>query len=463
MHLRSGSKELISNDMSFKTKDKISATIYIVYIMLITSILLMVLTFMYFKFSTTNGITFDNSDTYITLNDPWKFKTGDNQQWAIPNFNDSEWEIVDFAAPPGARDGDVGISGYVPGWTGKGHPNYAGYAWYRIKVPIENLDEKNLFLLAPSAVDDAYQIYINGELLASAGDFSDTPPTAYSIQPRMFLLPENAQKEDNITIAFRVWMSAATLGQVPDLGGIHVAPMIGEKSKIGSIYKLQWQQTIKGYIVEVVLPVIFILLAITMFLLHGKKRLTHSCKWFIIALVLLAMVRLNQAVYYWFQIESAHQFDIVTTVILMPLILGSWLMAWWKWYDLKKPKWIPKIILILTLSYLVSQLLGLSWISESINHTLFLTIVDYTRLLFILLMLFIIYRAILKHGLRDWITLLATLLVSIGIFSKEVSALHIPGIWFPYGVGVSRTQYVYAAFVVLMYIILLQKSRKTLS
>jgi hypothetical protein len=114
-------------------------------------------------------------------------------------------------------------------------------------------------------------------------------------------------------------------------------------------------------------------------------------------------------------------------------------------------------------SYLVSQLLGLSWISGSINHTLFLTIVDYTRLLFIMLMLFIIYLAILKHGLRDWITILATLLVSIGIFSKEVSALHIPGIWFPYGVGVSRTQYVYAAFVVLMYIILLQKSRKTLS
>lgn len=431
--------------------------------MLIISILLMILTFIYFKFSATNGIIFDNGDTYITLNGPWKFRTGDNQQWAVPDFNDSEWEIVDFTAPPGARDGDVGISGYVPGWTGKGHPNYSGYAWYRMKVSIENLDKKKLFLLAPSAVDDAYQIYINGELLASAGDFFDTPPTAYSIQPRMFLLPESTGKENNITIAFRVWMSAATLGQLPDLGGIHVAPMIGEKSKIESIYKLQWQQSIKGYIVEVVLPLIFILLAITMFLLHRKKRLTHSCKWFIIALVLLALVRLNQAVYYWFQIESAHQFDIVTTVILMPLILGSWLMAWWEWYGLEKPKWIPKIILILTLSYLVSQLLGLSWISESMNHALFLTIVDYTRLLFIMLMLFIIYLTILKHGLRDWITLLATLLVSIGIFSKEVSALYIPGIWFPYGVGVSRTQYVYAAFVVLMYIILLQKNRKTLS
>jgi hypothetical protein len=138
MHLRTGNKELISNDMSFKTKDKISATIYMVYIMLITSILLMILSFMYFKFSITNGITFDNDDTYITLNGPWKFKIGDNQQWAVPNFNDSEWEIVDFTAPPGARDGDVGISGYVPGWTGKGHPNYSGYAWYRMKVSIEN-------------------------------------------------------------------------------------------------------------------------------------------------------------------------------------------------------------------------------------------------------------------------------------------------------------------------------------
>jgi len=83
------------------------------------------------------------------------------------------------------------------------------------------------------------------------------------------------------------------------------------------------------------------------------------------------------------------------------------------------------------------------------------------RLLFLALMLFIIYQGIRKHGKKDLLILVAILLVSIGLFSKEVSELHvIPGIWFPYGVGVSRTQYVYAAFIFVMYVILIQKNKK---
>ena len=49
----------------------------------------------------------------------------------------------------------------------------------------------------------------------------------------------------------------------------------------------------------------------------------------------------------------------------------------------------------------------------------------------------------------------------IALFPKEISDLHIiPGIWFPYGVGVSRGQFFYAAFVFVMYVILIQKNRK---
>jgi hypothetical protein len=192
--------------------------------------------------------------------------------------------------------------------------------------------------------------------------------------------------------------------------------------------------------------------------------LTHPCKWFIVGLVLLALVRTNQAVYFWFDIESAHQFSIVTTVLIIPFIPGSWVMAWWEWYDLRRLKWIPKIVAILTLIYLVCQLLKIPWLIPSINHALFQSIVDYVRLSLILLILFIIFQSILKHGLKDWITLLAIVLVSIGIFAKEVSDLNIiPGIWFPYGVGVSRSQYAYAFFALVMYIILIQKSRKRLS
>lgn len=447
--------------MNIQQTTKISVMLYA---MAIITVFLMILTMMFLKFPINSGAKLPADKTIITLNGPWKFKTGDHLQWAQPNFNDSEWETVNLAAPPEAHDGDVGLSGYVSGWTARGYPKYSGYAWYRMKVSLDSVRENNMALAGPPAVEDAYQLFINGSLLGNVGDFSGKVPTTYSIQPRMFLLPESAKKENNITVAFRVWMSAATLGQAPDLGGIHIAPELGEESSVESKYGLQWEQTIKGYIVEVVEPLMFILLAISMFFVFRNKQQSRSCQWFILALVLLALVRANQAIYFWLQIENTHQYDILTTVILRPLILGSWLMAWWEWYKLRQPQWIPKIIAILTLIYMGAQLLGLSWMSDSINDTLFQKIADYARLLFVALMLFVICQEILKQRRKKWLSLFAVLLVSIGLFSQEIASLHIfPGIWFPYGVGVSSTQYVYAAFVLVMYIILIQRHRKVLS
>src|SRR6185369_11715645 len=256
---------------------------------------------------------------------------------------------MDLTAPAGAHDDDVGLSGFIPGWSASGHPNYSGYAWYRMTVPLDGITGNDLVLAAPVAVDDAYQLFINGSLLGNAGDFSGSVPIIYSIQPRMFLLPDDVKNEKNITIAFRVWMSPASLGA--DAGGIHIAPAIGEKAHIEKKYWFQWEQTIKGYIVEVVLPIMFILLATTIFLLNRRSNPIRSCKWFITALVLLGLVRLNQAVYFWFQIENSHQAVILGTAILRPLMLGSWVMAWWEWFDLQRPKWLPKVIATLALLY----------------------------------------------------------------------------------------------------------------
>ena len=328
--------------MSIQQNAKNSFTLYV---MLFITLFLVAGVIMYLSHFATTEETLRTDKNITTLNGPWKFIVGDNMQYAQSDYDDSGWETMDLTAPPGAHDDDVGLSGYIPGWTAKGHSNYSGYAWYRLKVPLDSLTGNNLALAAPPAVDDAYQLFINGSLLGSAGDFSGTVPIVYSIQPRMFLLPENVKKEKNITIAFRVWMSSASLG--PDAGGIHIAPALGEKTHIEKKYRFQWEQTIKGYIVEVVLPIMFILLAITMFLLNRSRKQTQSCKWFITALVLLGLMRLNQAVYFWFQIESGHQSAIIGPVILRPLVLGSWLMAWREWFDLHQPKWLPKIIAIL--------------------------------------------------------------------------------------------------------------------
>ncbi|HEY4326056.1 MAG TPA: hypothetical protein VGN20_18850 [Mucilaginibacter sp.] len=413
---------------------------------------LQLLIVMLFVFSNVNAAAVRGDQPIIILNGPWKFKTGDNLRWANPNFNDSEWETVDLTAPEGAHDGDVGLTGYVTGWTAKGHPNYSSYAWYRLKISLDGMEGNVLAIAGPPAVDDAYQVFINGSLLGNAGDFSGPVPVAYSIQPRMFLLPDSMRKGKEITIAFRVWADAATISQGSDLGGIHIAPELGRKNEIEKKYNYRWGQTIKGYIVEVALFATFIALAITILILRGP---VNPYKWFIIALILLGMVRLNQAFYYWLQIETAHEIDIVTLVILMPLVLGSWLMAWCGWFKLDRPVWIRPTIIALTLIYMCAQLLKLQWLFYAIPHSAFQEISDYTRLLIALLLVWIIYLSIKKHGKEGWLFLPAVLLISTGLFAQEISALHIQGIWFPYGVGVSRTQYAYAAFSIVMFILLI--------
>ena len=52
-------------------------------------------------------------ESAVELTGPWKFHIGDDMAWAQPGFDDSAWETMDLAAPPGSR-------GEVPGWTARG-------------------------------------------------------------------------------------------------------------------------------------------------------------------------------------------------------------------------------------------------------------------------------------------------------------------------------------------------------
>ena len=116
----------------------------------------------------------------VPLYGPWKFTVGDSPidpktgqpLWAEPDFDDSKWETVDLTPKDGAFDPAAGLPGYVPGWTAKGHPGYFGYAWYRIRVEVRARPGAALALAGPANVDDAYQVFDNGEL---AGHFGDLP------------------------------------------------------------------------------------------------------------------------------------------------------------------------------------------------------------------------------------------------------------------------------------------------
>jgi cephalosporin-C deacetylase-like acetyl esterase len=128
------------------------------------------------------------------LTPQWKFKTGDDVQWAKPETDDSEWKEI--------------IGGIA--WESQGYENYDGFAWYRKKVFIPSSLKKQAtqqegFILTLGRIDDADFTYLNGELLAKTGDLPPTYKIAYD-KERKFVIPVSKIKwdADNL-IAVRVY------------------------------------------------------------------------------------------------------------------------------------------------------------------------------------------------------------------------------------------------------------------
>jgi hypothetical protein len=398
----------------------------------------------------------------VNLNGPWKFHIGDSAAWADPNLDDSTWESVDLTAPPGAHDDDVGLTGYVPGWGARGHRGYSGYAWYRLRVAVSAPAQEKLALSGPAAVDSAYQVFFNGQLLGGSGRFTGQTPTVFSIQPHVFAIPHTLMGGEQVNlalVAFRVWMGSWDLDD-QNAGGIRIAPALGEASDIDALYQVRWLQTVRGYIVEVVEAAAFLLLAVMAGTLAAFEPSKLAYLWLCAALVLTALYRANQAFFFWGQFETVHAAEMISIVLLVPLCVAAWTLAWRDWFRLRDAEWMPVAVGILALLYVTAQFLTGSWFHGILSHRVVAIsefIATWTRVVFVALTGLIAFRAVRQQRQEAWLALPGVMLISIGLFAQELSALGIRGIWFPYGAGVSRTQFAYAAFDVVLFGLLLRR------
>ncbi len=171
------------------------------------------------------SITLGNSTA--ELSGIWKFHPGDDPAWANPDLDDSTWSTIDLSPPPGSADPTV-----TPGWTAQGHPMYSGFAWYRLRLNVQE-GHTRLALKMPDILDDAYQVFVNGQRIEQFGRFTDHRVTAYSALPRAFPLPSDL-RSGPMVIAVRMWMDSATPFNSADAGGMHSPPVLGYASVINS-------------------------------------------------------------------------------------------------------------------------------------------------------------------------------------------------------------------------------------
>lgn len=111
-------------------------------------------------------------DLLISLEGRWKFNIGDSKDWAYPEFDDGHWETIPVPAM----------------WENEGFHGYDGFAWYRKVFNGSYLPKNQPLFLFLGYIDDADEVYINGNLIGKSGSFPPKFITAYRAY-RKYMIP----------------------------------------------------------------------------------------------------------------------------------------------------------------------------------------------------------------------------------------------------------------------------------
>jgi hypothetical protein len=405
----------------------------------------------------------------VPLYGPWKFRVGDSPidpatntpLWAQPGFDDSNWETVDLT-PQGLLDPLGGFSDYVKGWTARGHTGNSGYGWYRMRVQVTAQPGEKLALAGPSYVDDAYQLFSDGDLVGSFGKFSGSQPTFYFTQPMMFNLPAvgaQSPSSDRV-LALRLWMSPNTLVTQADSGGLHTAPLLGDASAVSAGYHLRWLEPVRAHIADCVEGLIFLLLAIVALSLTRFDRADPVYVWMGSAFLILVVNTTLNVLSAWTQSISAIVVVLLQDCILAPLLLGAWVMVWWVWFRLQRPAWLPGAVALLTVGFMVSTLIGENILYPLIPISvaeIFHTVSVAVRLALLIVLILVVYWGIRRQGSEGWLVMPAVVLLIVSLFSIELEVLHIRINWFPFGIRVTLSQMANLLLTVILFGLLLRR------
>jgi len=420
----------------------------------------------------------------VPLYGPWKFSVGDSPidpktgqpLWAEPEFDDSKWETVDLTPKDGAVDPVGVISGYVTGWAAKGHPGYWGYAWYRIRVQVRARQGLGLALVGSAEVDDAYQVFDDGELAGHFGDFAGGGPKVYLSQPKMFQLRQPAHRgaqgglektgqdksapEDSTRVlAFRLWMEPNTLMFAPDVGGLHSAPVLGEASAVAADYQARWLELIRAHAADGADALLHGLLAVVAFTLILFDRADRVYLWMGALFLLSAIFDALYTIDNWTELQSIPISNLQQDVGA-PLIYAAWIMVWRVWFRQQRPAWLPRLTAVLALLVGVSSILGDEVFFGLVPHAVALhclTASVVLRLLIFALLVWVVVEGIRRQGIEDWLVLPVVLLRGIGAFPSELQLLHIRMNWVLFGAEINLGQIATLLLALIIALLLLRR------
>ena len=371
-------------------------------------------------------------DAATLLNGSWRFHTGDEPRWADANTDDSGWETFNMTALPGSHDGDVGLPDYVAGWMAHGHAGYHGYAWYRRAVAVP-AGRASWDILGPTLVEDGYELYWNGRLLGGSGRLGPVPRVV-GTRPLQFALPADAAGTRGV-LAVRTYNLPGSGGSA-DGGGMHCVPILAPRPISDALHSVQWRRTIAGYIVDLIEPIA--MFAVIGLALGCRSRSGH--KGFLLfagmALTLMAARRLNNAIVAWTDLLDLPTYAWLASVMWAPVV-AAWTLAWNRW-SLRRLRSIDVSAVVLAVVGIFGAVIHSAGVTRA------------SRLGSIALLI-VIGARIVRNGPLRTLALVTLASIMLALFGGELlDPICVPGIWFPFGIGVSRTQYVYAIAIPLL-------------
>ena len=390
-------------------------------------------------------------ESYTSLNGPWKFHIHDDAGWAATDLDDSAWDSVDLTLPKGA----IG----VPGWTRRGYPGYAGFAWYRLRVNVQGAAHR-LAIQMPDQADDAYQVFVNGQEIGEFGRFKGSKVIAFPGLPEAFALPRSIH-DGAITIAVRMWMDDSTRFNVPDAGGLHGPPTLGYASLLNDFIQLEYDgnahQFADGALVEVLILVMALLMTVTLFWLDPQEK---GYLWlaFVCAVTLLGegvLLSVNFAA--WLPQTPA----VLLNSLPIAARVGLWVLFWGYWFRIPQIRRVHRIVWPLVGLLLI----GTAMLNAPLyGETVPLPWAGWIRpvLVAIKLGLGVLLFWIARRGFRTqktegWMAGLAVFLVFIANYQHELQLIHVPIVFVVLGFTVYLGTFATVCSLLIITVMLLRR------
>jgi hypothetical protein len=404
----------------------------------------------------------------VDLTGPWKFHKGDNLDWAQPDYNDAGWSAIDLTPPAGSYDPFLGSSGFMPGWTVLGDTGYSGFAWYRLKVNVQydpGLSEGGLEIKMPDDVDDAYQVYVNGEMVGQLGKFTQNGVRRYLTLPRTFALPKGI-KSGQATIAIRVWMDPSTSLTNPDAGGLHGPPILGQAGPIERMLRLDWDAVTRSQMsrfLELAVLLLAITVAIVLFWLDRKEK---AYLWLALVCGGVALQTSVTLIGNYTTIVPGSLFFLLSDAILVPGVIGLWIIFWAYWFRmgrmprLHKMVWGFTLALAITIAMIRAPLYGHLIPVHSVAILSPLTV--FLKLLLGGLLLWVAWEGMRKDHTGAWLAMPAVGLVIVSLYQQELLVLHVPLNVFPFGMAVGISQIAVVVSLMIITILLMRRFLQSL-